>query len=50
MDVEAMRAYIEKCKEAKVGPAGLLTKVDRLVTALDFLRLAKTASTKRSQP
>ena len=42
MDTQSMRKYIDKCDEAGVGPAGLLTKVDRLVTALDYVRLAKT--------
>ena len=37
-----MNAYITKCQEARVGPAGMMTKIDRLVTALDFARPKKT--------
>ena len=36
LDTRAMN-YVTKCQEAGVGPAGILTKIDRLVTALDFV-------------
>ena len=37
-----MLEYIEVCKEAGVGPSGLITKVDRMVTGLTYLKLTLT--------
>ena len=37
-----MLQYIEVCKGAGVGPSALITKVDRMVTGLTFLKLNLT--------
>ena len=44
LDTRAMNSYVTKCQEAGVGPAGILTKIDRLVTALDFVLLQKSSA------
>ena len=38
----SLREYLDTCKRAGVGPKGLQTKCERLVTALMYLKLEKT--------
>ena len=43
LDGPKMLEYLELCKRAGTGPSGLISKCDRIITALTFVRLQKTA-------
>ena len=49
LDAEGINKYLEVAEEAGVGYAGLVTKCDRIITALTFLHLTKTKSTQSSR-
>ena len=40
-----MKQYMDLCQEAGTGPSGLITKCNRVITALAYYKLEKTRST-----
>ena len=48
LDTSTTRDYLELCRKAGVGADGLVTKSDRIITALKFAKTKSTDATRRA--